>query len=101
MDNLTHSLTGVLLSRAGLNRLHRQATGILFLAANVPDCDVASALGGAANYFHYHRWITHAVAMAPVMAVLPLLIVRLVARRAIDWLRGQRRRRSPDYPHAA
>jgi inner membrane protein len=88
VDNLTHSLTGVLLSRAGLNRLHKQSTGILFLAANIPDCDVVSAFGGAANYFHYHRWITHAIAMVPVMAVVPLLIVRLAARQAIDWKRG-------------
>lgn len=88
MDNITHSLTGFLLSRAGLNRLHKQSAGILFLAANAPDCDVVSAFGGAANYFHYHRWITHAIAMAPVMAVFPLLVVRLFARQAIDWKRG-------------
>jgi inner membrane protein len=88
VDNLTHSLTGVLLSRAGLNRMHKQSVWILFLSANIPDVDVVSALGGTANYFHYHRWITHAIAMAPVMAVIPLLVVWLFTRKAFDWKLG-------------
>lgn len=88
MDNITHSLTGLLLSRAGLNRLHKQSVWIMFLSANIPDCDAVSAFGGATNYFHYHRWITHAFAMVPVMAVVPLLLVRLAVGKAIDWKHG-------------
>ena len=34
MDNLTHSLTGVLLARAGLNRLAPRATALTTRAAS-------------------------------------------------------------------
>jgi inner membrane protein len=76
---------GLALSRAGLNRLTPQATAILLLAANAPDIDVASAAGGSLAYLHYHRHLTHSLLMAPVVALLPLLIVRLAARKPIAW----------------
>ena len=84
MDNLTHSLVGLALSRAGLNRLTTQSTAILLLAANAPDIDVVSAAGGSVAYLHYHRHFTHALLMAPVMALLPVLLVRLVSRKPIE-----------------
>ncbi len=74
MDPLTHTLTGLALSRAGLNRFHRRATPFLLLAANAPDIDVVSALGGNFNYFHYHRWLTHSLAGAPVLAAAAALL---------------------------
>ena len=40
MDNLTHTLTGLALSRAGLNRYYARAGLVLMLAANAPDIDV-------------------------------------------------------------
>ena len=40
MDNLTHSLTGLMLSRAGLNRFYPRATLVLVIAANIPDIDI-------------------------------------------------------------
>jgi inner membrane protein len=47
MDNLTHTLTGLMLSRAGLNRWHPRASLVLMLSANIPDIDfVAVARGG-------------------------------------------------------
>lgn len=88
MDSLTHTLVGLMLSRAGLNRFHLRASAILIVAANIPDIDLASAVGGAGNYFHYHRGITHAMAFAPVMALLPLLAVRIATRKPIAWLSG-------------
>jgi inner membrane protein len=60
--------------------LHPNATLILLLAANVPDADVISAVGGTEAYFHYHRWYTHALLAMPVMALLPVL-----AARALNW----------------
>ena len=45
MDNLTHTLTGVLLARAGLNRLTPRAMLIVIIAANVPDFDVVQSRG--------------------------------------------------------
>lgn len=86
MDNLTHSLTGLMLSRAGLNRLHPHAGWILFFASNAPDCDVISAIGGASTYFVYHRWLTHALVAVPVVAILPVVFARLLFRRKpFDW----------------
>lgn len=74
MDPLTHTLTGLALSRAGLNRFHRWATPFLLLTANAPDIDIVSALGGNYNYFHYHRWLTHSLAAAPVLAAASALL---------------------------
>ncbi|MEP6534425.1 MAG: metal-dependent hydrolase [Bryobacteraceae bacterium] len=88
MDNLTHTLVGLMMSRAGLNRFHVRASAILILAANVPDIDAVSVVGGAGTYFHYHRGITHAIAFAPVMALLPVLAVRIISRKPLAWLSG-------------
>src|SRR5215210_5776346 len=41
MDNLCHSLVGMALSRAGLNRRTALATSTLVIANNLPDVDVA------------------------------------------------------------
>jgi inner membrane protein len=86
MDNLTHTLTGLFLSRVGLNRWTPQASAILMLAANAPDIDVLSAAGGSLNYLHYHRHLTHSLAAMPVMAILPVLLVRAISRKPIHWL---------------
>jgi len=86
MDNLTHTLTGLFLSRAGLNRWTPGASAILMLAANAPDIDVVTAAGGSLNYLHYHRHLTHSLAAMPVMAILPVLLVRGVSRKPVHWL---------------
>ena len=86
MDNITHSLTGVLLSRAGFNRLTPQATWILLLAANAPDCDIVTAFGGSLNFLHYHRHITHSLVMLPVLPLFCVLLVRLFSRQPINWI---------------
>jgi inner membrane protein len=85
MDPLTHTATGLFLSRAGLDRLTPYATPILILAAEAPDMDVVSAAGGPLNYLNYHRHLTHSVVMLPLVALLPLLLVRLFARRPLRW----------------
>jgi inner membrane protein len=85
MDQLTHTATGLFLSRAGLGRLTPYAAPILMLAANMPDVDVVAAAGGALTYLNYHRHLTHAIPMLPVIALLPVLLVRLVARRPLRW----------------
>src|SRR5262245_62171486 len=86
MDNLTHTAIGLFLSRAGLNRLTPHATPILLLAANAPDADIVTATGGALHYLHYHRHMRHAVVAMPVMALLPVLLVRLFARQPLNWV---------------
>jgi inner membrane protein len=86
MDNLTHTLTGLALSRAGLNRWYARPDLVLMLAANIPDIDIVAATGGSFNYFLYHRGLTHAVAMAPVMALLPMLFVCAISRTMRGWV---------------
>src|SRR5260370_35259278 len=69
-----------MMSRAGLDRWHPRAALVLMLSANAPDLDVVSASGGALNYLQYHRWLTHAVAMLPFMALLTALLVCAISR---------------------
>jgi inner membrane protein len=84
MDPLTHTATGLLLARAGLNRLPR-ATPILLLAANAPDIDVVSAVRGPLNYLHFHRHLTHSLIAMPVLSAAVILLVRLAGRRPLRW----------------
>ena len=86
MDNITHTLTGLMLSRAGLERLTPRASLILMLAANLPDADVVASLAGSAAYLDWHRGPTHGVPMLPLMAVLPVLAAGLWRRPAgFSW----------------
>jgi inner membrane protein len=90
LENVTHSLTGFFLSRAGLNRISPQATLLLILSANAPDIDILALAGGRLNYFHYHRHLTHSLIFAPVLAATLVTIFRLVqrlaGRAALPWL---------------
>jgi membrane-bound metal-dependent hydrolase YbcI (DUF457 family) len=87
MDNLTHSLFALTLSRTSLARGGRGTTAALLLASNAPDIDIVATAGGSANYLSWHRGMTHG----------PLGIVGLgVATAGIVWM-GRRildRRRS-------
>ena len=85
MDNLTHTLTGLALSRAGLNRWHPRAAVLLMLSANAPDCDILAISRGPLAYFEAHRGITHAIVSAPVMALLCVLLVGLFSRSLRGW----------------
>jgi inner membrane protein len=86
MDNLTHSLTGLMLSRAGLNRFYPRATLLLIVSANIPDIDFVAILRGPLYYFEQHRGITHSVAAAPVMAFLSVLVACAVGRTMRGWV---------------
>ncbi len=87
MDNVTHSLTGLMLSRAGLERFHAHAPLALILSANAPDVDGISIFWGPLAYIRFHRGLAHAVPFIPVMAVLPLLIVCGLRRNFQGWAR--------------
>ncbi len=88
MDNITHTLTAVILSRAGLNRLSPHATALLALAANAPDLDILVAIAGPASYLHYHRGPTHSVLGVPILALLIAALAMLVARKSFSWGRA-------------
>jgi len=85
MDNITHTLTGLALSRAGLNRWHSRAAALLMLSANAPDIDIVTASRGSLSYFEAHRGITHAIVSAPVMALLCVLVVGAFSRSLRGW----------------
>src|ERR1035438_5616120 len=87
MDNITHTLTGLMMARVGLGRTAERGSALMMmLAANVPDIDVAvSGLPGSLRYLEYHRGYTHSLVMAPVMALVPLLFARWVAKSSINW----------------
>jgi inner membrane protein len=87
MDPLTHTLTGLMMSRAGLNRLHARAPLVLMLSANAPDIDGLGILGGLLTYIQYHRGLPHSIACVPLVAMLPVLVVCAVTRGFTGWLR--------------
>ena len=86
LDNLTHSLTGLMLARAGVGKGIPRATLLMVIAANAPDVDVASLFGGPLTYLEYHRWFTHSIVAVPLMAVLTVLFVRLFAKGRFPWI---------------
>lgn len=86
MDNLTHSLFGLTLARAGVGRGVPYATATLVLASNAPDADIVTALVGGIDYLAAHRGPTH----GPLGVIgLGLVTAGLVAAWA-HW-RGRRR----------
>lgn len=82
MDNLTHTLTAVALSHAGLNRKTRFATLTVIAGANLPDLDVVTWAADTATYLHYHRGITHSILGAFVLGVFAGLAAYVAGRRA-------------------
>jgi inner membrane protein len=87
MDNITHTLTGLMMARAGLGRTtERGGSLMLMLAANTPDVDAISALSGNLAYLQYHRGYLHSLAMAPLLAVFPLLLAGWIIRGvSVNW----------------
>ncbi len=88
MDNLTHSLTGLALSRTGLDRFCPRAVWMLILSANAPDCDIAAASQGGFRYLEVHRGYTHSLIGLPLMAAVSVLLIALVFRERLPWLRA-------------
>lgn len=87
MDNLTHTLTGLALARAGLNRLGAGTTLLLILAANAPDIDIVAAPFGALAYLEAHRGWTHCLLGLPIVGMLAVLVTAAILRRRVPWLR--------------
>jgi inner membrane protein len=88
VDNLTHTLTGLVLSRTGLNRISPHATFLLVVAVNAADLDVAAAVAGPAAYLHNHRGPLHSIVAMPLLALLVVALVRLLLRKRFSWPRA-------------
>lgn len=89
MDNLTHTLVGAAIARAGPTRLTPLATTTTVIAANAPDVDVLAFVQGPYFALAFRRGITHGW---PGVVVLTLL----VAGGVLAWDRWIRRKRRPD-----
>lgn len=88
MDNVTHSLTGLALARAGIDRWCPRAAVLLLLSANAPDCDILALTRGQLAYFEVHRGYTHSLLLLPVMALLSVLVTAAIYREKLPWLRA-------------
>lgn len=88
MDNVTHSLTGLALCRAGLDRFCPRALWLLLLSANAPDVDIIVAPQGAFRYLEVHRGYTHSLIGMPVMAGLAVFVVAVMFRQKLPWFRA-------------
>ncbi|HET7292151.1 MAG TPA: metal-dependent hydrolase [Vicinamibacteria bacterium] len=69
MDNITHTLTGVLLGRMGLEGRSPGAMLSLVIASNLPDADLLFSLQGPETYLAHHRDVSHSVVGAPLLAM--------------------------------
>ncbi len=88
MDNLTHTLTGIALLKAGLERRTPLALPTLLIAANLPDLDALAYLRDPLFALTFRRGWTHGVL---AMAVLPLLLAGIM----LGWDRMVRLRLRP------
>ena len=89
MDNLTHSLVGITVAKAGLERLSPGATTLCVLAANAPDADiVVLAFGDRWDFLQHHRGITHAIVGVISLAFLLPLIFYGVDHLS-SWFRNE------------
>jgi len=102
MDNLTHSLTGVLaarilpgdqadtstMTRKGKPKTGRMLFWLMLVSVNLPDLDViANFFTDPLSAVHFHRGFTHSFLMAPLIALLPSTVARLINNRArFRWL---------------
>ena len=92
MDNLTHSLTGWALGRAGLKSATRKGMAALILGANMPDIDVFFSKAWW-EPLAMHRGFTHSlvgglVVMPPILAGLLWLLDRWQVRRGARFRSG-------------
>jgi inner membrane protein len=88
MDNITHTLVGLMLSRAGgfnsnKARGEKGASVAIMLAANAPDMDTYNFFNDSLTYLQVHRGYTHALPFAPLVALVPLLLVKAFTRTRV------------------
>lgn len=82
MDNLAHTLLGLALAKAGIERSTPMATAALVISSNLPDVDVFARIGGdALDYVQCHRGFTHSFVGLLVLAGLLTPVLTYVARR--------------------
>ncbi|HEY6330261.1 MAG TPA: metal-dependent hydrolase [Blastocatellia bacterium] len=92
MENLTHTLLGLTIAKAGLEAATPLATSTLVISSNLPDLDLlAYPRGDALSYIEYHRGLTHSFVGLIVLAGVLTLIMIFFDRKF--RLKGDRFRR--------
>jgi len=81
MDPVTHALTSVALSRAGLNKTARLATPMLVASGLAADLDLLSYFAGPNIYFHAHRTWGHSLVGSFILAVVVAAVFSRLAGR--------------------
>lgn len=76
MENVTHTIVGLMLARVGLEKTTPRGAAMMMVAANIPDIDGIYYFVDAQRYIEYHRTYTHTVLFMPLMALLAMLLVR-------------------------
>jgi inner membrane protein len=75
MENLAHTLFGLALAKAGLERTTPLATTALVISSNLPDIDVVVFARGITSYLEHHRGLTHSLfGLALLAGVLAFLL---------------------------
>lgn len=80
MDNLTHSLVGAILGRAGLKRLTPHAMPALILSANLPDMDSFVDRLFGIDALGEHRGFTHGIGGLVIIPLIAAAIILLWER---------------------
>jgi inner membrane protein len=76
MENVTHTIVGLMMARAGLEKTTERGAAMMMIAANIPDIDAYYWFTDRLRYLEHHRGYTHSLGFAPLMAVLPMLLVK-------------------------
>jgi membrane-bound metal-dependent hydrolase YbcI (DUF457 family) len=81
LDNITHTLVGLTVVRAGLGRRTPGALPAMLIASNAPDLDIVAAIsGGAVPYLEAHRGSTHGILGVLLLALGTAIVVAIVQR---------------------
>jgi inner membrane protein len=91
MDTLTHSLVGLTVSKAGLEKLSPATSITCVLAANAPDVDfITGIFGDRWTLLHYHRGITHSILGTLLLSLLIATLFWLGDCIISSWRRQSR-----------
>lgn len=81
MDPVTHVLSSIALSRAGLDRTTRLAMPMLAVSGLAADIDWLSYAGGAGAYLRYNRALGHSLLGSTILVFLIATLFWLLGRR--------------------
>lgn len=95
MDNVTHTMSGLILTRMGLGAGSGAGTVALVLSSNLPDVDVLIQMAGGFQRDHLfsHRGVTHGLAVIPLEAAIVATAIWALTRwrshapPALSWVK--------------